>query len=548
MSGKTTRILLIEDNPDDALLVRLALDEAEPGQFEMVQADRFAAGLARLDGGDDAYAAILLDLSLPDSGGLAALRILHERVPHVPIVILSGMNDKGLAIEAVRAGAQDSLVKGQVPPSMLTRAIWHAIDRKHIEKEFRRAKEEAEAASRVKGQFLAHLSHEIRTPMNAILGMSGLVLDTELSAKQRDYIQTIRTAADSLMVVIDDLLDLSKIEAGTLKLDPITFVLRDKLGDVMSMLAPRAEAKGLELACRIRLDVPRSLVGDPTRLCQVVVNLVGNAIKFTERGEVDIDVAVESRNGDRIRLHIAVTDTGIGISAEEQSRIFTPFVQADSSTARRYGGIGLGLAISSRLVEMMGGRILVESEVGQGSTFHCTAELLLPPDVPPCQPPLDVDGLQGTRVLVVDDGATMREALGEMLAGWQMVPTLAAGGRAALAALQQAGDAGEPFALMLIDVRMPDMPGFVLIEQIRRVSGWSGPAIMMLPSTHRKNDVELCRAGHRRLPDEALPRVGPGGSRPEGPRPVAASRQADEAGDVLPIRDRGRQAARPAGR
>ncbi len=239
-SAETIRVLLIEDNPGDALLIRLALDEAEPGRFELVQADQLAAGLAELDRGGGSFAAILLDLSLPGSGELAAFRGIHDRFPRVPIVILSGTDDRESAIEAVHEGAQDDLVKGQVTPTLLARAIRHAIDRKRIEEDLRRAKEAAEAASRAKGQFLAQISHEIRTPLNAILGLSNLVLDGELPAEPRESIRTIRAAADLLLTVIDDLLDLSKIEAGKLELVPAPFDVRDALGAVLSMLAPRA--------------------------------------------------------------------------------------------------------------------------------------------------------------------------------------------------------------------------------------------------------------------------------------------------------------------
>ncbi len=224
------------------------------------------------------------------------------------------------------------------------------------------------------------------------------------------------------------------------------------------------------------------------------MNLVANAIKFTERGGVAVDVAVEARARDRVELHIAVSDTGIGISSEDQARIFAPFVQADSSTARRYGGTGLGLAIAARLVGMMGGRIWVESEPGRGSTFHCTAALTLPPEVPSSQPPSEAEGLQGTRVLVVVEWAPEREALGERLAAWQMLPTLAPGGAAALAALEWAGRSAEPFPLVLLDARMSDMPGLALVERIQQLPGWSGAIIIMLPTAHRKDDFQRCDA------------------------------------------------------
>ncbi len=504
MDVPVIRVLVIDDSPSDIALIRNLLSQSRDVFFRVDAAERLSAAATRLTAGD--LDVVLTDLGLPESRGLETFHRVNAYAPTLPIVVLTDLDDETVAVEAVHAGAQDYIVKGELEGVVLARSLRYAIERKRVQLELHKAAEAAEAASRAKSTFLTNMSHEIRTPMNAIIGMSELLLSGDPTDEQREYLEMVLESAESLLAIINEVLDFSKIEAGKVALDHIRFDFSRLMQDILKSLAVRVGERDLELVCDIHRDVPRFLIGDPHRVRQIIVNLVGNALKFTERGEIRLSAEVEEADERHVVLRASVADTGIGIPPEKQSTLFEAFEQVESELSRRYPGTGLGLAICQRLVELMEGRIWCESEPGQGSTFYFTAQFDLPaPDqIPADSPPVEEPGVvvwkrrldtplpmpsRKLRVLLAEDSyVNQRLAMG--LLGKQGHEVVVAGNGQEAVRLARA----DSFDLILMDVQMPEMDGFEATRQIRQWEQENGGhlPIVALTAHAMKGDRDRC--------------------------------------------------------
>ena len=479
MPGRPIRVLLIEDDQDDYLLTRDLLDEIVEPRFELVWIDDYERGLEAVIAQN--YDVALIDYRLGARDGVELVRTARASQCAAPLILLTTQNDRETDLAAMRAGATDFLSKRDITSDLLERAMRYAVQQHRLEQQrmelvqAQSARMAAERANEAKTQFLANVSHELRTPMNAIIGMTELAMQESISATAREYLQTAQESSHHLLMLLNELLDFSRLESGKFSLEIAPFRLRESLEVSLKALAVKAEQKELSFDVAIDSEVPDLLVGDALRIRQILVNLVGNAIKFTEQGGVTVGVATAGVDDSAAMLHFSVRDTGIGVPLESQAEIFAPFTQADASTTRRYGGTGLGLAITSSLVEAMRGKIWLESQPGSGSTFHVTITLprCQPADLPkPAAERIPSKGEQASaaappaapcrRVLLAEDTVANQKLLKLLLERRGHSVQLASDGQEAVRLASE-----QAFDIILMDVQMPLMNGFQATEAIR---------------------------------------------------------------------------------
>jgi two-component system sensor histidine kinase/response regulator len=489
MSEHIIKALLIEDDPSDAEFVREALAGAEGLELEWI--DRLDTGIERLrrPGVD----VVLLDLALPEARGLETLRWLSQAAPQIPIVALSPPEDRDHGGDAIKFGAEDYLVKGAFTADLLTRSIRYAIDRRQAREEIAQARDSALESARLRGEFLANMSHEIRTPLNGIVGMTRLLTDTPLSHEQREMIEIARQSADSLLKIVNDILDFSKISAGKVALEETDFDLGTAVESVIALFAEAANRKGVELAAYVDSELPVALRGDPARLCQVLTNLVGNAVKFTPHGEVALRASLVRDSGDALTVRFTVKDTGIGIPLESQRHLFQAFAQADGSTTRKFGGTGLGLAICAQLVELMDGNIGVRSEPGGGSAFWFTATFRKQPASAASESTASAR-LAGMRMLVTDHSPTAAHIVQQHAVAWGIRCAIATTAAETMVALTSAAIARHHYDVVLIEVQNPSLDGLTLARAIKADRNLAHTRVLGMYSLGARPDDSAMRA------------------------------------------------------